>query len=281
MVKSGQRPVRPVDFDSRIGSGLPVEVLDRLELLDRTGASHFEPPQRPTFPQFMLVRSAGGAHVVDFESIPARPGRMIHTRPGQVQLWDPASRFEATLIVAAPAVASEAAWFPGHRPWVDLDDADVDLVGAIAAAIERLHRPYDGSATTRRLMRALFDALGAIFERVATTGGDSLLPPAYLAYRDAIEADLSHAVDVTEHARRLGYSPRTLSRACRTVTGQTAKAVLVDRIVLEAKRLLVHSDDTAAAIGDRLGFSEPTNFSKFFSRNTGTTPNAFRGSYGP
>jgi len=59
-------------------------------------------------------------------------------------------------------------------------------------------------------------------------------------------------------------------------TGLSAKRVLTDRLVLEAKRLLVHTDLTAAAIAGQLGFSEPTNFNRFFVRGTTFTPTVFR-----
>lgn len=51
---------------------------------------------------------------------------------------------------------------------------------------------------------------------------------------------------------------------------------MVDRLVLEAKRLLVHTTDPVGVIARQLGFAEPTNFVKFFRRETGTTPGAFR-----
>lgn len=52
--------------------------------------------------------------------------------------------------------------------------------------------------------------------------------------------------------------------------------MVTDRIVLEAKRLLVHSLLPVANIGYELGFSEATNFVKFFHRGTRQTPGAFR-----
>jgi AraC-like DNA-binding protein len=52
--------------------------------------------------------------------------------------------------------------------------------------------------------------------------------------------------------------------------------MLTQRIVLEAKRLLAHSLAPVAAIGETLGFDEATNFVKFFRRETGLTPGAFR-----
>jgi AraC-like DNA-binding protein len=40
--------------------------------------------------------------------------------------------------------------------------------------------------------------------------------------------------------------------------------------------MLVHSTSTSVAIGELLGFSEPTNFVKFFRRRVGSTPEVFR-----
>ena len=63
--------------------------------------------------------------------------------------------------------------------------------------------------------------------------------------------------------------------------GHTAKQVVDLRIALEAKRLLVHSGATVAQIGHRLGFSEATNFVKFFRRLAGVTPLEFRAAHAP
>jgi AraC-like DNA-binding protein len=47
-------------------------------------------------------------------------------------------------------------------------------------------------------------------------------------------------------------------------------------VVLEAKRLLGHSQATTAQIGHQFGFTEPNNFLKFFRRAAGCTPLEFR-----
>ncbi|MEU7145090.1 helix-turn-helix transcriptional regulator [Nocardia sp. NPDC046473] len=78
-----------------------------------------------------------------------------------------------------------------------------------------------------------------------------------------------------DYANTLGYSARTLS--CATpAAGVGAKEFIDRRLILEAKRLLAHSDQTAARIADRLGFSSATHFSKYFHQRTGQTPIAFR-----
>ncbi|MEL7362149.1 MAG: helix-turn-helix domain-containing protein, partial [Bacteroidota bacterium] len=68
--------------------------------------------------------------------------------------------------------------------------------------------------------------------------------------------------------RRLGAWPRVWWQARASVRGV--------RVGLEARRLLATTSDTVEAIGFRLGFSEATNFVKFFKRVVGITPEAFR-----
>jgi AraC-like DNA-binding protein len=65
-------------------------------------------------------------------------------------------------------------------------------------------------------------------------------------------------------------------RAVRAATGETPKGFIDKRVVLEAKRLLAHSDQPANRIAHQLGFSSATNFSKYFQQRTGQTPISFR-----
>jgi AraC-like DNA-binding protein len=95
-----------------------------------------------------------------------------------------------------------------------------------------------------------------------------------------VEREYRRWHSVGQYASRLGCSEKSLSRATRTVVDMSAKSLLVDRIVLEAKRLLAHSVSPVAAIAAELGFDEATNFVKFFRRETGVTPGSFRGRHG-
>jgi AraC-like DNA-binding protein len=81
---------------------------------------------------------------------------------------------------------------------------------------------------------------------------------------------------VAQYAKRLGCSQRSLNRATIEVAQTSAKSMLSQRIVLEAKRLLAHSALPVARIAEELGFDEATNFVKFFRREAGITPGAFR-----
>jgi AraC-like DNA-binding protein len=97
-----------------------------------------------------------------------------------------------------------------------------------------------------------------------------------LRFRAEIDRRFASTRQVDDYATALGCSVRTLTRASLAVTGRTAKQLVDERVALEAKRLLAQSDFTVAEIGARLGFSEATNFGRFFGRTVGTSPGQFR-----
>jgi AraC-like DNA-binding protein len=98
----------------------------------------------------------------------------------------------------------------------------------------------------------------------------------FLRLRREVERSYVQTRRVEDYAARLGCSVRTLTRACLAATGRSAKQVIDDRSALEARRLLACTDLPIAEIGQRLGFPEPTNFGRFFHREVGCSPGAFR-----
>lgn len=140
------------------------------------------------------------------------------------------------------------------------------------------------SAERQRLGQLLALQASVLIGRLAfgATGSETqrLIDPALLSrykdYRAAVEKKFRRWHLVAPYAHSLGCSPKTLTRACQAAANVPAKRVIVDRIVLEAKRILARTADPVEAISHDLGFDEATNFVKFFRRETGMTPTAFR-----
>ena len=96
-----------------------------------------------------------------------------------------------------------------------------------------------------------------------------------------LELDFSRQHRVQRYAKVLGMSEKSLGRVCLAAAGLFAKACIAQRITLEARRLLAHTNLPVQAIAYELGFEEPTNFGKFFRKEAGMTSLAFRVAHAP
>ncbi|NRB56944.1 MAG: helix-turn-helix domain-containing protein [Salinicola sp.] len=95
-------------------------------------------------------------------------------------------------------------------------------------------------------------------------------------YQTLIETRFTRQPAIPELAAELGISDAHLNDLCRRLTGHSALQLLHARLLLEAKRQLTYTQQSIAQVSERLGFSEPTYFTRFFKRGTGMTPKAFR-----
>lgn len=275
MVRTGQT-LRTVSFRSSIHPDLPVEVIERRDLFARMTPSHLERPQRPTFDALLLMRSDEVSHSVDFAEIPGRRGRLVLVRAGQAQTWDTRSAGDATLVLGEASSLSPRPWFPGDPAHCDLDEQEFATTCALIDLLRYQQARFAGGEPSIRLMVALFDALRALFDRAVDEQSTASPPAAYLAFRAAVEQEFTRFHDVEHYARRIGYSARTVARLCQHVAGQSPKRIIADRLVLEAKRLLTQTEMSIAEVSSALGFSEPTNFTKFFVLRASTTPGEYR-----
>jgi AraC-like DNA-binding protein len=114
-------------------------------------------------------------------------------------------------------------------------------------------------------------------------GFEELKPSASLDYlllfKDLLEQNFRKEKSVNKYASELSISEKQLHKATTTLVDKTPKQVIDERIILEAKRLLVHSSQSIKELAYDLGYDEPTNFIKYFRKHTNTTPSEFREQY--
>jgi AraC-like DNA-binding protein len=279
MVESGQ--VSEFGFSNPDRRHLGVEVVDFGRMTARMPTDMLTSVHRTDFHQVFLGTSGTSSMMVDFVDHPCTAGTLLHVAPGRVlRLPSPGLEASVVLFTAAfpPRLDRAGTLLASFGPvgWTVPDDER----GVLAAAVAELGAEYRRAvhqprAVTVDLLRHL---LGALLLRIARLAPED--PPArhptFQHFQRELELSFATTRNAADYATRVGYSLRSLNRVCEQATGRTAKALVDARVALEAKRLLANTDLPVAAIGSRLGFTEPTNFGKFFTRETGDTPGAFR-----
>lgn len=289
LVPQPPTPLRQTRFANKRLAAIGVELMTLAELHARVSQRLLFQTERVEFFMVLVATGGRGEHLVDFERFRLRAGHVVFVRPGQVQQWQPAKGLEADVLLIEPAVLQPTT-SPSRQAtlllqrleeWPVRFQMNTDELGRWRSLAQMLRSELDrplldelSAAMSHELLVCLMLGLS----RSATEPETTATVQAVLVrgLRRELEALVHTRPSVAQLARRLQVSTSTLARACQDVLGHSAKDAIDRRVALEAQRLLVHSTLTSVAIGELLGFSEPTNFVKFFRRRIGTTPEAFR-----
>jgi len=285
--------VSPVHYAPAAGHGLDVELYRTAELRRRVLGVAARGIERIDFLCLLYVSAGRYAHMVDFETIACTAGSVVTMQPGQVNRFGDMAGWNGWVLVCRSELLRAGAAASPHDDldlFRDLADLPVHLRvdgnarQALTATFERMAQDCVLPAPAHTVNALLRHQLQALLIRMHLVNASSAraerIEPALLQrfrrFRTTVEREHRQWHSVGPYARHLGCSQKSLSRATLAVTAMGAKAFLTQRIALEARRLLVHTLLPVATISDQLGFDEATNFVKFFRRETGLTPGAFR-----
>ncbi|GAA0464475.1 AraC family transcriptional regulator [Streptomyces olivaceiscleroticus] len=281
MGKNGQLSITDVAYRPSLGAPLGMDVLDFAELRARGHRRGIDlaTPQRPGFHHLIHVSAGTLRHTVDFSEYALGPGSWLWIRPGQVHQYvaEDLATARGTIVIWQPGFADAEAPFE-QAPLVP----EGPHLRATQLALRHLTHEYADLASIPlpahiEAVRLLLTVLLLRLAHARPEAPAAHRPGGTFAhYHAAVERDFADTHRVSDYADALGYNTRTLTRATLAATGLTAKQYLDARILLEAKRLLVHTDASGAEISRRLGFREPGDFSKFFRKRDGRTPQRFR-----
>jgi AraC family transcriptional activator of pobA len=95
-------------------------------------------------------------------------------------------------------------------------------------------------------------------------------------YNFLVEQNFRKQHQVKFYAEQLNKSPKTLSNLFALYNHKSPLAVIQERIIQEARRLLIYTDKTAKEIAYYLGFEDAGHFGKFFKKQTGQSPSDFK-----
>ncbi|MEU9568834.1 AraC family transcriptional regulator [Streptomyces massasporeus] len=242
---------------------------------------------RIDFHVVMLFGAGPVRHMVDFTEYEATAGDLLWIRPGQVHRFSRSSEYRGTVLTMQPGFLPRSTVEATGLYRYDLPPLlrpDAAQLAGLRAALAQLLREYEDTDTLplslhTAVLRHTLTAFLLRLAHLAASTAQSLRQRSdstFTLFRDAVERDFATNHSVSAYADALGYSRRTLVRAVRAATGETPKAFIDKRVVLEAKRLLAHTELPIGRVGVAIGFPDAANFSKFFHQHTDQTPAAFR-----
>lgn len=239
----------------------------------------------------VLFTKGYGAHEIDFSTFPIQPGCVFMMYPGQVHSWKFTNDIEGYIFFhsadffdqhyAGRSVYQFPFFYSSqNKPCLQLTTGQVDKLKCHLEELKEEYRSKE-SFRTQKLV-SLVDLIYLDISRWYLQQ-----PPQAILGSDGYSAklrQLGRLIDTNFHehksaayyAEKMNMTSKHLNRIVKTTLDQTTSDLILDRIMLEAKRKLVHEAGNLSQIAFSLGYDDYAHFSKLFKARTGFTPKQFR-----
>ena len=257
----------------------------RIERIQRSSTAVQNDVHRHDFHELFFFSKGSGEHMIDLELLQINGPCMHLVGPGQVHQLDRSADMEGAVVM----FASDAQLGHGHsartvlfgharRPMgVELSPERLEEVFGLVGQMERELARAEGPVAD-----IVEGFLGILLikcahwskDRAAVPDGNEQDP--VRRFVDLMERSFLQDRTVQYYADELSVSADHLNELVKRRLGRTASGVIQDRLLLEARRLLLHADLSIKEVGYALNMKDPAYFSRWFHKAAGTAPAAFR-----
>ena len=246
-------------------------------------------PHRHSFYQVLYITAGNGTHVVDFNSYQAQRGGLFFLAPGQIHEWIFNDSTEGFLINFSESFFSsflanhyyikDFTFFIGNGTHSFVDAADDDAF--VTDLLKNVAAEYHLTDPSRfDVIRLQLLHLFNVINRIISAPGEAQTGQNYAMQVRNFEKKIEEFYLTKRlpkaYAEMLFITPNHLNAICKQIKGVSAGRLIRDRVLLEAKRLLVNADKNIGEISTLLNFENNSYFSRFFKQYEGITPEEFK-----
>jgi AraC family transcriptional regulator, transcriptional activator of pobA len=248
---------------------------------------------RTSYYQVYLVMKGEGSVWIDAQEYRCEQGTMFSISKGQIGLINFDKNIQGYVIFFSEEYVyrypEDIGWINNLKlfdystsPMVQLTERELLELVNLQMKIEFESKTKSDFAKDEIILNLLKTFL-LVAERnkrkiISENSSESKYTDYIIAFRNKLEEHYRISHSVNFYANQLNVTPRKLNQVISNHFGKPTKKIIEERILLESKRLLAHTECTVKEIGNSLGFTDPTNFNKFFRKFSNTTPADFRSS---
>jgi len=245
-------------------------------------------PHKHNFYLCILFTAGTGVHEVDFIKYRIKPGSIFFLSPGQMHNWKMSADADGFIFFHSGNFYDlhfnnrKVQDFPFFQSIYNsavlyINKAETEQLTFLYK--ELLKEYLGGQFLKQALLCSLADQIYIRLARLYIPGKKAQENNRYMAYLRKLEMlineNFKEIKSPSAYAGMMNMSGKHLNRICQVCLQKTVSEMIADRVILEAKRILVHADRTVAETALELGFPEQSYFNRLFKKNTGETPLQF------
>ncbi|MBO6515741.1 MAG: helix-turn-helix transcriptional regulator [Bacteroidia bacterium] len=261
----------------------------KVEKVDRNVGYDSQSPHRHTYYEIFLFEEGGGLHMIDFQEFDIRKGDVHLLSPGQIHYMHRKPESSGWVIKFSPAffLATQNdketllkipflnSGVAVHR--IRPEETDFDYL--IDLALRMRNESTLKRTGYRDMIHNYLNLTLTICNRLYASETPNALSAEKILcnrFRALLETHVCEQHRVGFYAGLLGVSDDKLCQAVRTAGGNTPSEMISRRLLLEAKRCLLHSTMSIKEIAYSLNFQDNAYFNRWFKKHENTSPGAFR-----
>lgn len=270
----------PQEFEVVNIAELFKEFKDTLTTVHRTGFYHI-----------IWFQNGNPTHLVDFNPIEIKPNTLLFVNKDTVQRFDSKTKFDGKAILFTDSffnkTETDTKFLRTSILFNDLFSvAQIEIqnqsklfANILQQMIDELNSIKDNSQADilqNLLHNFLLHSERERRKQNFTEIKKSIDLDYVMRFKEILENCYKNQKQVNYYAKEISITEKRLNQATTKVLGKSPKEIIDNRVLLETKRILVHTNESVKEIAYTLGFEEPTNFIKYFKKHTTLTPTEFR-----
>lgn len=247
-------------------------------------------PHRHSFYHLLFFTEGGGMHTLDFNHFEVKPYQIYFMVPGQVHSWDFKGHVEGFVVnfsgdffqsfLLRPEYLTSFSFFNGIS-----EESVINLSEHVHRSVNQLFEDLIKQSAQNNVFREdmirvlLLQIFIKIEQSISLTRQQNIPFKTNVLlsnFHKLIEKNFIEIRLPGEYAELLNITPNHLNALCKEHLGMQAGEVIRNRVVLEAKRLLVNLGLSVSEIAYKLNFNDNSYFTKFFKKEVGMSPEVFR-----
>jgi AraC family transcriptional activator of pobA len=248
-------------------------------------------PHRHDYHELIWNRRGVGRQRIDGRPHPIGPNTVTIVGRGQIHTFEWGLGMSGAIVRFGDELLNDRTITQGSTGWL-LEMTNSPTIGVPVGEVPQLEDMLQllGCERRRRADRFSFELRSQLLSSLllwlqrwhgeAGTTAQAHAPDVRLRHRflNLLEQDFRHHHEAVHYAELLGVPAPALARSLAQACGQTTKELVLERVMLEAARLLQFSGLTVGEVAHATGFDDPFYFSRAFKRRYGLAPLAYRAS---
>lgn len=257
----------------------------------KTSCIQLSKPHIHSFYQIVWFKNNVGKHSIDFESYDIKENRIFFIAKNQVHFYEDrpdyqgySVHFNESFILSND---TDINFFLTYHVFNTTEEPFFQIPKGLENQIESYFHQMKEELShseefgNERILSNILKSLLLVVEREKRKNSKSSnvissQKSTYLSFRDLLENNFYKNWSVANYAEKLAISTKTLNTIIKKQNGKTVSQTIADRIILEAKRKLTHSNAYINDIAIDLGFQDPYYFIKYFKKHVKFSPSEFR-----